>query len=91
MEVILLGLLAVLLAGLLLEQRQALRDRARLEHIVHVNGIRGKSTITRLIDAGLRAGGLRVFCKTTGTVHMTIGTCGTERPLLRRGRANIKE
>lgn len=91
MEVILLGLLAVLLAGLLLEQRQALRDRARLEHIVHVNGIRGKSTVTRLIDAGLRAGGLRVFCKTTGTVPMTIGTCGTERPLLRRGRANIKE
>lgn len=86
-----LSLLAALLMGFILEQRRALRDRAKLEHIVHVNGIRGKSTVTRLIDAGLRAGGLRVFCKTTGTVPMTIGTDEVERPLRRRGRANIKE
>lgn len=91
MEAVLLSLLAALLTGFILEQRRALRDRTKLEHIVHVNGIRGKSTVTRLIDAGLRAGGLRVFCKTTGTVPMTIGTDGVERPLRRRGRANINE
>lgn len=91
MTAVLIGLLAVILAGLLAEQRRTLRDRAKLDHVVHVNGIRGKSTVTRLIAAGLQAGGLRVFCKTTGTVPMTIGTDGVERPLLRRGRANIKE
>lgn len=84
-------LLAVILVLLALEQRRALQDRAKLEHVVHVNGIRGKSTVTRLIDAGLRAGGRKVFCKTTGTVPMTIGTDGVARPLVRRGRANIKE
>ena len=91
MTVLVAGLLAVILAGLALEQRRALRDRAKLTHVVYVNGIRGKSTVTRLIDAGLRAGGWKVFCKTTGTVPMTIGVDGVARPLVRRGRANISE
>ena len=53
--------------GLWLEGRAAAKSRAALRHVVHVNGTRGKSTVCRLIDAGLRAGGVRVFCKTTGT------------------------
>jgi len=85
------GLLAAILIYLALEQRRALRNRKTLQHVIHVNGIRGKSTVTRLIDAGLRAGGFRVLCKTTGTVPMVIGTDGAARPLHRRGRANIRE
>ena len=54
---IITGLLGVILAYLALEQRRALRSRKQLQHVIHVNGIRGKSTVTRLIDAGLRAGG----------------------------------
>ena len=91
MAVIVAVLLGVILAMLALEQRRALKDRAKLAHVVHVNGIRGKSTVTRLIDAGLRAGGWKVFCKTTGTVPMTIGVDNVARPLIRRGRANIRE
>lgn len=91
MALIAAGLLAVILAYLALEQHHALRNRKKLRHVIHVNGIRGKSTVTRLIDAGLRAGGFRVFCKTTGTVPVMIGTDGLARPLRRRGRANIKE
>ena len=91
MAVIVAVLLGVILALLALEQRRALKDRAKLAHVVHVNGIRGKSTVTRLIDAGLRAGGWKVFCKTTGTVPMTIGVDNVARPLIRRGRANIRE
>ena len=91
MELFLVGLLAVILIYLAAEQRRALKDRAKLRHVVHVNGIRGKSTTTRLIDAGLRAGGWKVFCKTTGTVPMTIGVDNVARPLIRRGRANINE
>ena len=91
MQVILVFLLAVILVYLALEQSRALRDRSALKHVVHVNGIRGKSTTTRLIDAGLRAGGWKVFCKTTGTVPVTIGVDNVARPLFRRGRANINE
>lgn len=91
MQLVLVILLVVILVYLGLEQRRVLRDRATLKPVVHVNGIRGKSTTTRLIDAGLRAGGWKVFCKTTGTVPMTIGVDNVARPLFRRGRANINE
>ncbi|MEG1849492.1 MAG: poly-gamma-glutamate synthase PgsB, partial [Oscillospiraceae bacterium] len=84
-------LTAICLVCLAAEQVLAARHRRALGHVVYVNGTRGKSTVTRLIDAGLRAGGLRVFCKTTGTLPMTLGTDGVERPIVRRGRANIKE
>ena len=79
------------LAWLMQERRQARRNRASLRHVVHVNGIRGKSSVSRLIDAGLRAGGLRVFTKTTGTCPAIIGVDGVEKPLFRRGRPSIKE
>lgn len=91
MTPLLLALLLLIVAALVLERRTARRDRAKLAHIVYVNGTRGKSTVTRLIDAGLRAGGLTVFCKTTGTLPMTIGVDGQQRPLARRGKPNIRE
>lgn len=78
-------------AWLFWESRSAAQSRAALRHVVHVNGTRGKSTVCRLIEAGLRAGGVRVFCKTTGTDPMTIDVSGAEEPLRRRGKANIKE
>ena len=65
--------------------------RRKLDHVIHVNGTRGKSTVSHLIEAGLRAGGLRVFCKTTGTDPLTIDVNGREEPIRRRGKANIKE
>ena len=79
------------LAWLMWERRRACRDRAALRHVVHVNGIRGKSSVSRLIDAGLRAGGFRVFTKTTGTCPAIIGVDGCENPLHRRGKPSIKE
>ena len=69
------------LAFLAAENARALRDRRQISHVVYVNGTRGKSTVSRLIDAGLRAGGYRVFCKTTGSLAMTIDVDGGERPL----------
>ena len=79
------------LAWLVLEQHLARKHRQAIRHVVHVNGIRGKSSVSRLIDAGLRAGGLRVLCKTTGTCPVIIDTNGQESPLARRGRPSIKE
>ena len=57
--ILLLGLFWCL--RLWIEGRDAAKSRATLRHVVHVNGTRGKSTVCRLIEAGLRAGGLRVF------------------------------
>lgn len=76
---------------LLGEARTVKAARRKIEHVVHVNGTRGKSTVSRLIEAGLRAEGLRVFCKTTGTDPMTIDVNGCEEPIRRRGKTNIKE
>lgn len=85
---ILFGLYFVYLA---VEAFFAARYRRIIEHVVYVNGTRGKSSVTRLIDAGLRQGGWRTYAKTTGTLPMVIDTAGQERLIHRRGRANIKE
>ena len=91
MEALILVLFLLIMILLGLEAYQVKRDRALLQHVVYVNGIRGKSTVTRMIAAGLKSGGWSVFCKTTGTVPRLIGTDGVERPLRRRGKANIRE
>jgi poly-gamma-glutamate synthase PgsB/CapB len=58
---------------------------------VHVNGTRGKSSVTRLISAGLRAGGLKTIAKTTGTLPRVIHEDGTESAIVRLAGANIIE
>lgn len=58
---------------------------------VHVNGTRGKSSLTRLIAAGLRGGGRRTFAKTTGTMARMIYPDGSEADVYRVGRPNIIE
>lgn len=67
------------------------RHRSRIKKVIHVNGIRGKSTVTRLIDAGLRECGYKVFSKTTGTIPTMIDTNNKEIAIKRLGPANIKE
>ena len=79
------------LVWLILENHLARKHRRAIGHVIHVNGIRGKSSVSRLIDAGLRAGGLRVLTKTTGTCPELIHTNGSQTPLARRGRPSIKE
>ncbi len=58
---------------------------------VHVNGIRGKSTVTRLIAGVLREAGYRTVAKTTGSAAVTINLDGLDMPIQRRGPANVKE
>lgn len=65
--------------------------RKKIPLIIHINGIRGKSTTTRLIDAGLRNCGLKVFSKTTGTVPTMINTNNEDVVIKRLGKANIRE
>ncbi len=68
--------------------------RRRLEKIpyrVHVNGTRGKSSVARLIAAGMREAGRRTFCKTTGTLPRAILPDGSEFPVFRPAKANVIE
>ena len=65
--------------------------RKKIPLIIHVNGIRGKSTTTRLIDAGLRNCGYKVFSKTTGTIPTIINSNNQDIVIKRLGKANIRE
>ena len=68
--------------------------RSRLDQLavrVHVNGIRGKSTVTRLVAGVLREGGFVTVAKTTGSAARVIERKGEEMPIFRRGAATINE
>jgi poly-gamma-glutamate synthase PgsB/CapB len=67
------------------------RNLNRIPIRVQVNGTRGKSSVTRLIAAGLRAGGYRVVAKVTGTRPRFIVGDNEEYPVRRLGKANIIE
>jgi len=88
----LLGIAASTLVGLgLLE---TVRHRRRLRRIptrIHVSGTRGKSSVTRLIAAGLRASGTPTAAKTTGTLARMILPDAREVPVFRPAGANIVE
>lgn len=67
------------------------RHRRGIPLRIHVNGTRGKSSVTRLIAAGLRSAGIRTCAKTTGTLPRFIHPDGTEEPIERIGRTNVIE
>ena len=46
---------------------------------IHVNGSRGKSSVVRLIAAGLREGNLKAYGKTTGTSPRIIDDQGNDK------------
>ncbi len=56
-----------------------------------MNGIRGKSSVTRLVAAVLREGGYVTVAKTTGSAARVIGKTGEETPIARRGAATVNE
>ncbi|WP_434742411.1 poly-gamma-glutamate synthase PgsB [Micromonospora sp. SH-82] len=83
--------LALLVAGVI-EQRNHYRNLERIPHRVLVNGIRGKSSITRLCAGALRGGNRVVVAKTTGTAARFIFPDASEEPVHRKfGIANVVE
>ncbi len=89
---LILAILAVLTCSALLAEAWHYRRRLRRIPIrIHVNGTRGKSSVTRLICAGLNAGGIRTCGKTTGTLARMIFSDGSEVPIFRPCRANVIE
>lgn len=72
-------------------QQQHERRIQQIPIRIHVNGIRGKSTVTRLVAGVLREGGFHTLAKTTGSAARIIHEDGTESPLRRRGAPTIIE
>lgn len=58
---------------------------------IHVNGSRGKSSVTRLIAAALREAGITTVAKTTGSTARLILPDGSEEPIIRIATPNICE
>ncbi|TGM37921.1 poly-gamma-glutamate synthase PgsB [Leptospira biflexa] len=67
------------------------RTLKKFKHRIHVNGTRGKSSVTRLIRAGLASSGSLVFAKTTGTLARMIFPDGSEKSISRFGKPTILE
>ncbi|MFF6888542.1 poly-gamma-glutamate synthase PgsB [Streptomyces sp. NPDC012421] len=89
--VLLISCVFLLIAGIV-EQRRHYAALHVIPARVLVNGIRGKSSITRLCAGALRGGGLVTVAKTTGTAARFIHPDATEEPVYRKfGIANVVE
>lgn len=83
-------LLFILIPGVI-EYALHCRRIKKIKIRIHVNGTRGKSSVNRLIAAGLRAGGYKVLAKVTGTMPRIIYPDGTEKDIFRLEKTNIIE
>jgi poly-gamma-glutamate synthase PgsB/CapB len=88
-------LFLILIIGLiiygLVEASHHLSNVKKIPIRIQVNGTRGKSSVTRLIAGGLRANGMKVIAKTTGTKPRFIISDTQEEQVKRLGKANIGE
>ncbi len=87
---ILLALNAAFFAILAVEYVVHAANRRTIGLRVHVNGTRGKSSVTRLIGAGLGYK-MHTLAKTTGSAARLIFEDGTEEPIVRMGSPRIIE
>ncbi len=76
---------------LIIENYYMKNVRKHFDYVIHVNGTRGKSTVTRLIGTMLRNNGFQVFTKVTGARAVYIDPSGNEKEIKRIGNPNIKE
>ena len=74
--------------------RESLAHRRRINKLdfrIHVNGIRGKSTVIRIIAGLLREGGVVTVAKSTGTAAAVINREGVDEPIDRKAAPTILE
>ena len=83
--------LAVPMLRWLLATRRHWRRVDDLDVRVHVNGIRGKSSVSRVIAGVLRNADYPTIAKTTGSAAVVIGADGVDYPIIRTGPATILE
>lgn len=94
MDVVVFALFIMILtviAALVGEWWIHLRALKRIPIRIHVNGTRGKSSVTRLISAGLREAGFSVLGKTTGSDPRILDLEGKDRKIHRLQKPSIGE
>ena len=84
-------LICVFVALLIFEAIHTGRSIQSISLKIHVNGTRGKSTITKYISTALRASDIRTIGKVTGEIPGLIQTDGNIMPIRRRGPARVNE
>jgi len=87
-------LLVLFIAVLILGMSEYFIHQKRIYSIpvrIHINGTRGKSSVTRLIGAGLREGGIKTITKVTGSYPRLVLENGEETVVFRKAEANIIE
>ncbi len=94
MPLIVVAGIAVCISLILRWRLESLAHRRRVDGLawrIHVNGIRGKSTVSRMIAGMLREHGLVTVAKSTGTFAAVINRDGVDEPIDRKGPATILE
>jgi len=94
MDIVLYTLILLLVSLIFFGWFENIMHIRALENIplrIHVNGSRGKSSVTRLVAAGLRSGGLKVLAKTTGSAPRIIDENGKDLVIHRLRTASIGE
>src|SRR5512137_2594772 len=85
------GLLVIVLVFLVWEQQLHRRRLRQIPLRIHVNGTRGKTTVTRLTAELLRRAEIRTLAKTTGDHPELILPDGRHTRIRRRGPARVQE
>lgn len=88
---LLCAIFAALVAWGILENYRHRQNLKKIPIRIHVNGTRGKSSVTRLIAAAMREAGLVTCAKTTGTLARMILPDAREVPIFRPAGANVIE
>ncbi len=91
LTIIIISLSILYITYLIIEKYYYKNLRKHFKHIIHVNGTRGKTSVTRMIGHILSENEYSVCVKTTGTIPTIILPNNEEVVIKRLGRANIKE
>lgn len=91
MVIVLLLLTLFYVSGIMYEYWLHMRKIKGLQYRIHVNGIRGKSSVTRLLTAALQGGNISTVGKSTGSASRVITHQGKEKEVVRKGPANVYE
>ncbi|NLE34544.1 MAG: poly-gamma-glutamate synthase PgsB [Bacteroidales bacterium] len=83
-------ILIVVLTLLAIEKRMVRKSIRCMTTRIHVNGTRGKSSVTEYVAAGIASSGSEVLAKITGIVPSVIHN-GIVQPLCRTGAARVQE
>ncbi|MFH1664584.1 MAG: poly-gamma-glutamate synthase PgsB [Candidatus Omnitrophota bacterium] len=86
-----ISILLIIIVWEVLKFRVNLERRKKIRTVINVNGIRGKSSVTRLLCFALKETGRKVMSKTTGTIPQIITVDGEVREISRGAYPNINE